>query len=334
MIFMIIFSSSAVFSNLSINNLNINNAQATKSASLIHSEKAIYTQPRVYEISSERNIKYAQVDGMNLELDLYRPKNFYGKSPVIVWIHGGAWRSGSKEGLNPSAKQMVASGYTVASVNYRLNYHDPFPAQIHDVKGAIRWLRANSEEFRLDNDKFAVWGTSAGGHLASLLGTSNNVDEMEGSVGGNLDYSSEVQLVINSSGVYDFLSYQADCDVACSPNKFFIIKSQVEKLLNCSFKNCNAQKAMASPKSYLSNDDPMFLHIHSTGDNVIPSAQSQKFHEDLISMGVRSELILVSLDKHGGFDEEYNSHIQNFIADNFGRQLVINYDDQKGSQIL
>ena len=155
-------------------------------------------------VKAMRDVEYARVDGKPLLLDLYLPAKAAQPMPVIVWIHGGAWRAGSKERC--PAIPMAAQGYAVASINYRLTNVATFPAQIYDCKAAIRWMRAHAKEYGFDPDRIGVWGGSAGGHLVSLLGTSGGVKELEGDVGGNLNFSSRVQAVA----------------VFCGPNSFRI----------------------------------------------------------------------------------------------------------------
>src|SRR5205085_165270 len=135
-------------------------------------------------------------------LDLYLPEKAQGRLPVVVWIHGGAWRAGSKD--HCPAVPLTAKGFAVASINYRFSQHAVFPAQIEDCKAAIRWLRANADKYHLDPDHIGAWGASAGGHLVALLGTSGNKKELEGK-GGNLEQSSKVQCVIDWFGPTDLL---------------------------------------------------------------------------------------------------------------------------------
>jgi acetyl esterase/lipase len=145
-----------------------------------------------------QNVEYANVDGQSMLLDLYIPKNAAEPVPVIVWIHGGGWYEGGKDWYAPT--RFIDHGYAAVSISYRLTGVAPFPAQIYDCKGAIRWLRANAAKYNIDPDRIGVFGSSAGGHLAALLGTSGGVKELEGDVGGNLEYSSDVQAVCDSFG--------------------------------------------------------------------------------------------------------------------------------------
>lgn len=144
-----------------------------------------------------RDVKYAEVGHKTLKLDLYVPRDTQGILPCVVWIHGGAWRAGTKK--NPRVAWLTQHGYVVASLQYRLSQEAIFPAQIHDCKGAIRWLRAHAATYSIDTDRIGVAGSSAGGHLAALLGTSAEVEALEGQTGGHLDQPSRVQAVLDES---------------------------------------------------------------------------------------------------------------------------------------
>ena len=157
--------------------------------------------PRLPEgVKVLRDLPYVEGGHERNRLDLYLPEKAEGRLPLVVWIHGGAWQAGSKEGC--PAVPLAAKGYAVASINYRLSQHAVFPAQIEDCKAAIRWLRANAAKYHLDPDHIGVWGASAGGHLVALLGTTGGVKELEGK-GGNLDQSSRVQCVVDWFGPTD-----------------------------------------------------------------------------------------------------------------------------------
>src|SRR5882724_887911 len=154
----------------------------------------------------DRDVEYARVGNRPLLLDLYLRDASTEPAPVVVWIHGGGWSSGDK--FPTPAARLVAAGYSVASVEYRLTGEAKFPAQIYDCKAAIRWLRANARKYNIDSAHIGVWGHSSGGHLVSLLGTSGNVEELEGAE-GNLDQSSRVQAVVDFSGPTDLLRTDA-----------------------------------------------------------------------------------------------------------------------------
>jgi acetyl esterase/lipase len=241
----------------------------------------ILAKPRLSELTNatvQRDLVYKRVNGTVLTLDLYRPAEVSDPLPVIIWIHGGGWRSGGK-GRCPAAA-LVSDGYAVASIGYRLTSAAPFPAQIEDCKAAVRWLRANASTYHLDPDHIGAWGMSAGGHLAALLGTSGGVPELEGS-GDNRQYSSRVQAVCDVAGPAD-LSAMTNL----GPKRMFAI----EGLLGGPLEKETAKAIAASPIHYVSKDDPPFLIVHGEADRVVPVDQSRRFHEELRKAGVNATL--------------------------------------------
>src|SRR5262245_50032586 len=158
-------------------------------------------------VKALRDIEYAKVGDISLKLDLYLPEpRPAAPVPLVVWVHGGAWQAGSKD--QTPAVPLVRRGLAVASVGYRLSQVARFPAQIEDCKAAVRWLRAHAAEHAIDGRHIGAWGSSAGGHLVALLGTSGDVDELEGEA-GNLDQSSRVQVVVDWFGPTDFTRMSA-----------------------------------------------------------------------------------------------------------------------------
>src|SRR5438132_623534 len=226
----------------------------------------------------ERSLVYKRVNGIVLTLDLYRPEGVSGLLPVILCVHGGHWDAGGKDRC--PAVTLVQDGYAVASINYRLTRTAPFPAQIEDCKAAVRWIRANASNHHLDPDHIGAWGSSAGGHLVALPGTSGGVPELEGS-GDNMQYSSRVQAVCDVAGPADLPAM-----TNLGPKRMFAI----EALLGGPLEKDKAKAITASPIHYVSKDDPPFLIVHGEGDRVIPVEQSQRFYEALQKAGVNATL--------------------------------------------
>ena len=240
------------------------------------------------------DLPYAGTDDVRQGLDLYWHPEAEAPTPLVVCIHGGGWRQGSKAGCRGSAQPLLERGYAVAAVNYRLGQHATFPAQIIDLKAAVRWLRAHATEHNLDADRFGAWGGSAGGHLAALLGTAGDVEAWD--VGDYLDQSSRVQAVVDRYGPTDFLRMndqpgRMDHDAADSPESQLVggpIQAHPERARR------------ANPITYVTPDDPPFLIMHGKRDELVPYQQSELLHAALDSAGVTSELILVDSLGHGG----------------------------------
>jgi acetyl esterase/lipase len=242
---------------------------------------------------------YRQVNGRSLRLDLYLPEKEEGALPLVVWVHGGAWMAGSKE--NPrSALVLLSHGFAVASVSYRLSQVATFPAQIEDCKAAIRWLRAHAPEYKINRDRIGVWGPSAGGHLAALLGTSGHQKEWD--VGELLEFSSAVQAVCDWFGPTDFLRMddQPGAMVHLSAN------SPESRLIGGDVREQPGRVAAANPITFITESCPPFLILHGREDRTVIPSQSALLHEALQKAGVSSRLILLDDAGHGGraFDEQ------------------------------
>jgi acetyl esterase/lipase len=243
----------------------------------------------------QRDLVYKHVNGRAVGLDLYSPRQASGPLPVIIWLHGGGWSKGRKEGRSP-AVSLVDDGYAVASVDYRLTKVAPFPAQIEDCKAAVRWLRANASKYNLDPDRVGVWGFSAGGHLAALLGTSGGVKELEGN-GDNMSYSSRVQAVCVVSGPGDLLQLYRDATGPSGAEMNPKVKPALEALIGVPLEE---NKAMAaSPISYVSKDDPPLLIIQGENDPTVPVSLAQSFFAALKAAGVDATLEIGTGRGHG-----------------------------------
>ena len=257
-----------------------------------------------------------------LHLELLVPEGAAGPVPVVIWIHGGGWKSGSRLPIPARVSNLCSLGYAVASVDYRLTTTALWPAQIQDVRGAVRWLRAHAAEYGLDPDRFAAWGDSAGGHLASLLATSGGVPsitigsvsaDLEGTTGGNLGESSRVQAAVHWYGATDFLQMRfypstVNHDGASSDESRLVggpIQSNPERV------------ATANPITYASADDPPLLAMHGTLDKLIPFNQSQLLVDALNAAGASATLRPVVGAGHGGtlFDKASNVQlVYDFLA--------------------
>ncbi len=222
-----------------------------------------------------RDLEYVKGGHERQRLDLYVPEGSVAPLPVIVWVHGGAWFAGSKQGVGP-ALPFAGKGYAVASINYRLSQHARFPAQIEDCKAAIRWLRASAKTYNIDPDHFGAWGASAGGHLVALLGTSGDVKELEGTE-GTPDQSSRVQAVVDWFGPTDFTKMGGGHDQPNSPEA---------RLLGGPVQENKHKAARANPITYITKDDPPFLILHGDRDATVPFNQSELLFAALKKAGV------------------------------------------------
>ena len=243
-----------------------------------------------------RDVEYAKVGEKSLALDLYLPDHPAGtKMALVIWVHGGAWRAGSK---NPTpAVALLRDGLAVASISYRFSQAAKFPAQINDCKGAVRFLRANAAKYGLDPNAFGAWGSSAGGHLVALMGTAGDANDLEGDVGGNVGVSSHVQAVCDFFGPTDFLAMKG----LAGTIQHMSADSPESQLLGVPVAEIPALARKASPTTYVSKDDPPFLIVHGDRDMTVPYQQSELLHEALTRAGVASELYIVKGAGHGGF---------------------------------
>jgi acetyl esterase/lipase len=155
-------------------------------------------------VKEEENIVYANVGERKLHLDIFYPSNSNNKVlPGVVLIHGGGWRTGDRSLVIPMAEQLAKEGFVTIAIEYRLSIEAFYPAAIYDIKASVRWMRANANRYKININKIAIYGCSAGGHLAALIGTTNGYKKFEGTEGNN-NYSSDVQAIIDVDGVLDF----------------------------------------------------------------------------------------------------------------------------------
>lgn len=247
-------------------------------------------------------IRYATSSPTQL-LDLYRPTSGAGPFPTIVWIHGGGWQSGSRASV-AQILNLVCQGYAIASIDYRLSGEALFPAQIYDVKAAIRFLRANATTYNLDANRFVAAGSSAGGHLAALAGTSGGVAALEDLSLGNPTVSSSVQAVIDWYGPTDLA--QMDTQLlaqGCGAGRAHHddADSGESRLLGCALPTCDpALLAAVNPITYVDRNDPPFMMLHGDLDCTVPTAQSRLLRDALVAVRRCPRLGTVVGASHGG----------------------------------
>ncbi|MEQ1825504.1 MAG: alpha/beta hydrolase fold domain-containing protein [Pirellula sp.] len=271
------------------------------------------THPIADKIETILNRAYAETDNPRQRLDLYLPKKRTSDKPLpmVVFIHGGGWRNGDKNGgLNWVAPYLASGNYAGASIGYRLTGESQWPAQIHDCKAAIRWLKAHAKEYDVDENKIGVIGTSAGGHLVSMLGTSGDVPSLEGSLGKNLDKTSRVACVVNFFGPENFITMEhqpstidrkgtKDCPEAL--------------LLGGAISDRKEIAREASPVTHVSKGDAPFFTAHGTKDPLVPFAQGQELHAALKQVGVPSLFQEMTDGGHGFKNKVLDERVMQFF---------------------
>jgi acetyl esterase/lipase len=257
----------------------------------------------------ERGIEYARVGEQVLKLDLYLPPQSKD-APLLVWVHGGAWRSGSREAM-PLAK-LVAKGWAIASVDYRLSPVAKFPAQIHDIKAAIRFLRARQRQYGYDAEHVVIAGGSAGGHLAALVGVTNEVKELEGDIGNHRDTSSAVQAIVSFYGASNLQTILAQS----TPHGLKVRVPALELLLGDLPEEKPELARLGSPVAHVDKHDPPLLLFHGDQDLQMPINQAHELHGAYQRVGRPSEFVVVYGGAHGGpgfFTDAMITHVDAFL---------------------
>jgi acetyl esterase/lipase len=252
----------------------------------------------------ERDLVFATLGEITLRLDLYRAPQ--ADAPVVLYVHGGGWRSGDKadraiERLAP----LAARGVTVASVDYRLVPGANFPDQVHDLKGAARWVRANGPSLGVRTDRIGIWGASAGAYLGSLVALTAGEDEFEGAVGGNVDQSSDMQAVVHWFGQSDLLvsGSRTETESRLLPFAFEAGLLGVDSVVQA------ADRARdVSLQTRVSRSAPPFLIAHGDRDHVVAPSESEALHVALSRAGADTQFILLGGAGHEGpeFDRPAN----------------------------
>jgi acetyl esterase/lipase len=256
-----------------------------------------------------RDVAYARVDEKSLQLDLHLP---HGKvrAPLIVWVHGGAWRSGSKSNM-PLAK-LVADGHAVASVDYRLSTEAKFPAQIHDLKAAIRFLRGHAGEWSLPAHEIVIAGDSAGGHLAALVGVSNGHAELEGGVGNNRGQKSDVQGIISFYGAANLTTILKQS----TPHGLKVRVPAFDLFLGGQPDDLPALARLASPVFHVDSNDPPLLLLHGDQDPQMPINQAHELCGAYKKAGAAVQFEVVHGAAHSGatfYDVERLAIVRDFL---------------------
>jgi acetyl esterase/lipase len=277
-------------------------------AYLVASLITLLAAPAAAQVPTFNDVPFAVVPHdaggtVTLLMDIYMPTAGTPPYPCVLWIHGGGWQSGTHNNVPGGATPLLASGVVIASVSYRLSGDAIFPAQIHDVKGAVRFLRANAATYNLDTSRFGSWGSSAGGHLSALLGTSGGVPALEGTSGGNLGFSSRVQAAVDYFGPTNIININLDTttppgstldhDAPTSPESRLVgwdDPGQGIGDIRTNLGNPNPPYpalvllcAQVNPITWISADDPPMFISHGTNDTTVPIKQSVRLADGLFA---------------------------------------------------
>lgn len=234
--------------------------------------------------SVQRNVEYVNRDGVSLRADIYTPKS-EGPHPAVIAVHGGFWRSGSKARMSGEARELAQRGYVVMSINYRLAPPHPFPSQVHDVKAAISWLKANSVEHDVDPNRIGLWGYSAGAQLALLAGLTDVDDGLEDPDALPGSPATTVQAIVAAAPPTDFR------DVDLHSQQFAYLFGGTRAELPDLY-------AQASPAAYTSAWDPPVYMYMGENDQVVSQSKAAQLAQDLNDVGVEAELHMVPKKNH------------------------------------
>ncbi len=248
--------------------------------------------PNAQGTRQHKDLVFAVVDGKALGLDLYLPAGV--PSPrLLVWVHGGAWSTGTKASVPPA---FVANGLAVASVDFRQSSEARFPAQVHDIKAAIRFLRANAQTYGYRADKVAIAGASSGGHLAALVGTTNGHRELEGTVGDYLNQSSNIQAIVVYFGASNLRTILAQS----TPFGLNMRGPALERLLGALPEQTPELATLASPVAHVDRQDPPLQLLHGDRDLQMPINQAHELQGAYEKLGLDVGFRVVHGAAHGG----------------------------------
>lgn len=284
------------------------------------------------------NINYVG-DGQGYHnLDIYLPKTTQSKYPVVMYVYGSAWYSNSGKGADMTTvgAALLDAGFAVVTPNHRSSSDAKFPAQIHDIKAVIRFIRGNSSTYKFDTSFIATSGSSSGGHLASLAGTTNGVKQytvgsvtmdIEGSLGNFKNFRSNVNAVVDFFGPVDFMRME-NCNTykgADSPEAAIIGGAPAQN---------QDRTKLLSPITYVDPTDPPILIFHGGQDNVVPSCQSQFFYDKYQQVGVESEYVFVSNGQHGPNVNNTQQNLQKMVQFLLKQKSVVTSIDGQSELFL
>lgn len=261
------------------------------------------------KITTGEDLVYTRVGDSELKLDIASPAGGEGPFPGVIVIHGGAWRGGNKKDVRLVLAEFARRGYVAVSPQYRFCPKEPFPAQVYDVKAAVRWMRSHAKDYKLDPDHIGATGFSAGGHLALMLGVTGPKDGLEGDVPSDAP-SSRVQAVVNYFGPTDLSA--ADIPTVSKP--------LVRDFLGGTAEEKPRDAKRASPLTYVTKDDPPTLTFQGTKDPLVPHTQAVLLADAQSSAGVTGRVELLVGAGHGWGGQEM-THTMNETFAFFDRYL-------------
>lgn len=250
------------------------------------------------DVTVQEDVVYRTVDGTDLAMDIARPTGVEGPLPAIVCIHGGAWQMGSKNDYAMHIRAIASAGYVAAAVDYRLAPLSKWPAQIDDVKCAVRYLRSHASELNVDPGRIAALGDSAGGHLALLLGLMDAAAHESGD--GSSSPSSKVQAVVNFSGPTDLSTWRVAPEAETEFKSYHGRDSEgiLEDLLGTADRT-SPMMSQASPLSHVDGGDPPIQTFHGSADPIVAVEQAEQLHAALENAGVPQQLDVIDGAGHG-----------------------------------
>lgn len=255
----------------------------------------------------EKDVVYGTGGGEKLMLDLARPAKGDGPFPLVVLVHGGAWQTGSRAEHHANVLMLAKEGYVAVTVGYRLAPKHRWPAQIEDVKCAVRFLRSKAKEYRIDADRVGLGGTSAGGHLALMAGLGDVKDGLEGKGGHEKFSSGGVKCVVNYFGPTDLRVWKPTPIGELAFRATTGGQKGGEEILK-DFAGTADRKAAVmarlSPVTYVKKTSPPVLTFHGTLDPLVPLSQAQLLHQALEKAGVEQKLVVMQNKLHGWEGED------------------------------
>jgi acetyl esterase/lipase len=283
---------------------------ATQSQTLTAQQQT--PMPRI--TPKHKDVVYAKVDGKDLALDIYLPAGV--STPLlVVWVHGGAWRSGTKASA-PLA--FVDNGFATASLDFRQSTDARFPAQVHDIKAGIRFLRAKAKDFGYRADRIAIGGSSSGGHLAALVGVTNGNKELEGTLGDYVQQSSSVNAILDYYGASNLMTILSQS----TPHGLSVREPALQLLLGGLPDRVKPLAELASPVNHVDKNDPPLLLIHGDQDPQMPINQAHELQGAYERLGLDVQFDVVHGAAHGGdlfFAAEHLNRALAFLNRTLGR---------------